>query len=163
VDRRRQGGFARQAGGMTTSPPMGRPAVADARLLADLRTEVGWFRSGQVRRRFPAALQVGRLAGPRQTATLAEPPAYDAGLRADVVSRLLDRLPSGGPTEPAAWLTRPGDLTPQDADLAWLAASHLAFAMHGRAPAGFYVVTRAGWLDLRSGERRVWKRLRLTR
>jgi hypothetical protein len=150
----------------STPPSTGRP-LGDARLLADLRTEVGWLRSGRARRRFPAALQVGRLAGPRRTAVLADASAYDAGLRADVVSRLLDRLPPDGPpgprTGPAAWLSRPGDLEPQDVDLAWLAASQIAFAMHGRAPAGFYVVTRAGWLDLRSGERRVWKRLRLSR
>jgi hypothetical protein len=33
--------------------------------------------------------------------------------------------------------------------------------MHGRPLDGFYVITRTGWRDVRTGERRVWKRLRL--
>ncbi len=131
--------------------------------LADLRTEVGRFRICEPRRRFPPAVHVGRPAGPRESAALTETKGYDAGLRADVVSRLLDLLAWDLPEEPAAWLTRPGDLEPQDVDLAWLAASHLAFAMHGRSLASYYVITRAGWLEMRSGQRRVWKRLRLRR
>jgi hypothetical protein len=132
-------------------------------MLADLRTEVGRFRAGQVRRRFPTTVQVGEPAGPRVSTRLADAQGYDAGLRADIVSGLLDLQPAGVPAASSAWLTRPGDPEPQDCDLAWLAASHTAFAMHGRRLSGFYVVTRTGWLDLRSGERRVWKRLRLQR
>ncbi len=130
-------------------------------LLADLRTEVGRFRAGQVRRRFPAGLHAGAPAGPRVSTELADLRSYDAGLRADVAARLLDLVPSDVPAACCAWLTRPGDTEPQDCDVAWLAAADTAFAMHGLRPAGFYVVTRTGWLDPRSGERRVWKRLRL--
>jgi hypothetical protein len=35
------------------------------------------------------------------------------------------------------------------------------FAAHGVRLTGFYAITRTGWLDVRTGEARVWRRLRL--
>ena len=57
------------------------------------------------------------------------------------------------------WLTRPGELEPQDVDLAWLAAAQSAYAEAGR-DLTWVVVTRHGWWDPRSDVRRVWQRIR---
>jgi hypothetical protein len=85
---------------------------------------------------------------------------YDAGVRADLVTRALDGL--ADPT-PLAWLTRTGSLDPTDVDAAWCAAVLTGHARHGLPVAGFYVVTRAGWTDLTTGERHEWSRVRQVR
>lgn len=82
----------------------------------------------------------------------------DAALRTDVISSLLD---DAGADPVSAWVARPGSPAPHDVDLQWLAAATMAFAMHGRDLEGFYAITRAGWLDVRTGDSRTWKRLRL--
>ena len=48
-------------------------------------------------------------------------------------------------------------------DLAWHAAVRQGCAAHTVTLAGFWVVTRYGWLDPDTGESRTWKRLRLKR
>ena len=85
-------------------------------------------------------------------------PLMDRGLRLEVVGALLDEQEL---REAAAWRVRPGVPEPQDADLDWLAATTFAFAAHGTRLTGFYAITRTGWLDVRTGESQVWKRLRL--
>jgi hypothetical protein len=50
---------------------------------------------------------------------------------------------------------------PHDQDLAWHAAALRAFAAQGLPLAVFRVVTKGGWRDVRTGERREWRRLRL--
>jgi hypothetical protein len=90
--------------------------------------------------------------------------AYDAGLRFDVVDGLLDAWLLGEPSEPGvvcAWITRPGGPELHDRDLGWFAAGTAACEAHGLQLEEFRAVTRTGWLDVRTGERRVWKRLRL--
>ena len=134
-----------------------RPA-ADPRPL--LRLEVGRLRQRESRRVFDASVHVGRLGGPRDSFVIRaqDAPIVDRGLRIEAVCALLDELDCA---EAAAWLVRPGMPEPQDADLEWLGAASFAFAVRGARLTGFYAVTRSGWLDLRTGEARVWKRLRL--
>ena len=125
-----------------------------------LRLEVGRLRARESRRVFDAALHIGTLAGERDSWQLLaqDLPALDAGLRVDVVCRLLANGDAPGRT---AWLVRSGLPELSDRDLAWFAASTAAFGIHAVRLEGFYVITRTGWLDVRSGAGRVWKRLRL--
>ena len=105
---------------------------------------------------------MGTLGGGHRACTvpLADLPVLDAGTRSEVVWRLLDE---GVPEEPGAqvWLARAGEPQLQDEDLAWLSATTRAFDSVGVTLEGFWSVTRTGWLDVRSGEARTWKRLRL--
>lgn len=125
-----------------------------------LRLEVGRFRARETRRVFDAAIHVGLPGGERDTfvARRQDLPAVDDGLRIDVVSSLVARTSAGCTT---AWLTRPGVPHTHELDLQWLSAARVAFGMHDRDLDGFFAVTRTGWLDVCSGERREWKRLRL--
>ena len=125
-----------------------------------LRLEVGRLRQRESRRVFDTSVHVGRLGGPRDSFVVRaqDTPIVDRGVRVEVVGALLDELDCA---EAAAWLVRPGSPEPQDADFQWLAAAGFAFAARGARLTGFYAVTRGGWLDLRTGEARVWKRLRL--
>jgi hypothetical protein len=89
-----------------------------------------------------------------------EPRWHDAGVRLDVVTALLAR------TDPAVatahgWITRPGVPELHDADLDWYAVAVRGWGVHGVALTGFHAVTRTGWVDVLTGERRAWKRLRL--
>jgi hypothetical protein len=117
------------------------------------------------------AVHVGAPSGHRVSAKVPWPvPAgYDDGLRFDLLTGLVERRaaeqPAGdqphGPSPVSAWLTRMGVPQPHDEDLAWHAASLRAFAAHGTPLEVFRVVTKGGWLDVRTGERRTWRRLRL--
>ena len=118
------------------------------------------LRARESRRVFDVAITVGGLATERDSFVLRaqDVPAMDIALRIDVVSSLVGQT---GPEAISAWVTRPGAPHAHDVDLEWLAAAHVAFAIHGRELAGFYAITRSGWLDVPTGEQRVWKRLRL--
>lgn len=83
--------------------------------------------------------------------TLADDPALDPGLRADVVERALDGVDLEAGPRPVPWVTRSGELVAGDADYAWLTACMEAFGRHSLAVPGFYVVTRNGWIDLVGG------------
>jgi hypothetical protein len=139
---------------------MDEPVETSAEVARLLRQEVGLFRVRESRRVFDAAVSVGVPAGPRDSFVVRaqDLPALDPALRVDVLAALLE---GSGPAWRTAWLTRSGDVEPLDADLDWLRAAATAFGMHGRPLDGFYVITRTGWRDVRTGERRVWKRLRL--
>ncbi len=125
-----------------------------------LREEVGRFRQREQRRRFDAAVQVGRLGGERDSFVVRaqDLAVVDSGLRVDVLSSMLEHSDPGWET---AWLLRPGVPAPHDEDLAWFSAARTAFAIHDRRLGGFYVLTRYGWRDVVTGESRTWKRLRL--
>lgn len=118
------------------------------------------LRARESRRRFDVTVNVGRLAGVHDSFVVRaqDLPVVDAALRTDVVSSLVAQTEEDGC---CVWLCRPGEPAPHDLDLEWLSATRVAFGMHGRDLAGFYAVTRRGWLDVCSGERRTWKRLRL--
>ena len=111
---------------------------------------------------FDPSVNVGRLAGPRASFVFRaqDRPVMDRGLRVEVMCSLLDEH-EDDLASAAAWLVRPGTPELSDLDLEWQSATGFAFATRDVRPAGFYVVTRAGWLDVRTGESRVWKRLRL--
>ena len=132
--------------------------MPDDQTRARLRLEVGRFRARERRRVFDTVVYVGRLDGPRDSfvARAQDLTVMDAGLRIDVVEVLVEATAEQA-TE--AWITRAGVPAPHDEDLAWLAAAITAFAIHGRPLDGFYVFTRTGWLDPRSGEGRSWRRL----
>jgi hypothetical protein len=125
-----------------------------------LRREVGMFRARESRRVFDAAINVGLIGGPRDSFVVRaqDLPALDAALRVDVVSALIEET---GHEWRSAWLCRAGGMEVHDADFDWLRAATWAFATHGRTLDGFYVLTRTGWRDVRTGEQRIWKRLRL--
>ena len=136
--------------------------MTDPAQLPLLRQEVGRLRARESRRRFDTTVHVGRLGATCGSCPVPTgDPVLDAGTRTEVVLRLLE---AGGPTAGGAlgvWVTRPGEPVLQDSDLAWLSASYRAFATAGCPLEGFWTVTRTGWLDVRTGERRTWKRLRL--
>ena len=127
---------------------------------APLRQEVGRLRERESRRVFDLVVHVGVVAGERDSFVVRaqDLPAVDAALRIDVVSSLLAQA-AADPV--STWVSRAGEPHLHDLDLEWLAAATVAFGIHGRRLAGFYAVTRTGWLDVRTGERRTWKRLRL--
>ncbi len=138
-----------------------------------LRREVGLLRAAEVRRVFPARLALGSpgdrgagtvLSGPVEgwPGPAWPPPRWlDAGVRFEVVDRLLGHHDLPG--RPHAWLLRPGVASLHDEDLAWLAAVRHSCAAHDVGLAGFWVVTRYGWLDPVGGGSRSWKRLRVRR
>jgi hypothetical protein len=117
-----------------------------------------FVRAAGTRRALPTVLHLGH---PRaEEVVLAEQGWYDAGARADLVTRALEGLADPAPL---AWLTRRGELDPTDADLAWCAAARTGFGRHGLVLDGFYVVTRTGWVDLTSDTRQEWVRVRPNR
>jgi hypothetical protein len=125
-----------------------------------LRREVGLLRRRETRRTFDTAVHVGELGGQSAgfVARAQDLPVLDAGLRTDVVCGLLAGLTTATAT---AWVVRAGTPETQDVDLRWYAAARSATDVLGRRLDGCYVVTRTGWLDLLTGRRRTWVRLRL--
>lgn len=142
-----------------------QPSPANPELRA-WRAEVGRFRAAQPRRRFPLHVQIGTPLGFRVETEVPwpMPPEYDEGLRFDVVDVLVAGWLSqsvGDTSGGYLWLTRPGTPELHDVDLLWHAAATRAFPVHEVDLLGVLALTRTGWIDVRSGERRVWKRLRL--
>ncbi len=107
------------------------------------------------RRRFPPALHVGVPGGSTQTFEPGEE-SLDHALRVDVIEALVRSL-GRSPGSPLVWLTRPGPLRLEDADLDWLGATRTAseeLAVGSR----FVVVCRQAWVDPVSGVGRSWQR-----
>jgi hypothetical protein len=129
---------------------------SDVQRRTALRREVAELCSRESRRLFDSTVHVGLLGGDRDNFVVRarDLPALDAALRTEVLSLLLDGAPAAWRT---AWVVRPGVPQLHDEDLAWLGAAGTAFGMHGRGLDGFYAVTRAGWLDVRTGECRTWE------
>ena len=130
---------------MVQSPVAGRVNLAMRRFVAE---------AGR-RRMLPASFHVGHPDGER--ADLVDLPWYDAGLRADLVTRAIDGVDV---PDPLPWVTRSGELEPTDEDLRWLAATREAFERHALPLPGFFVVTRRGWCDLVGGQVHTWVRVR---
>ncbi len=137
-------------------PTSGVPASQAALL----RAEVGRLRQRESRRVFDTAVHLGTLGGQHDTfvARAGDVSTLDAALRTDVLGRLLEHVAA---PVPDLWLTRAGHPEPYEEDVGWLASATLACAVHRRALGGCFVVTRYGWRDVRTGESRRWKRLRL--
>ena len=108
------------------------------------------------RRQFPVVIRAG-VPGTSLSHVISTGPT-DAGLRADVALTLLHRAACRVP-RPYVWLTRPGELSVHDEDLAWLGPVAWACAGLGHQT-GLVVVTRRGWFDPVSDVRREWRRLR---
>ncbi len=108
------------------------------------------------RRRHPTVVHVGSPGGPEVVFACAPGDPDDLGVRTDVLLALLARCPA---PRPLVWVTRPGDLTMQDDDACWVAATRAASGELGRG-VELVLVGRHGWRDPRSGLTRTWKRLR---
>lgn len=120
-----------------------------------LRRAVLDLARGERRRRFPPALHVGVPGGTTRTFAPGDEP-LDHALRVDVVEALVRSL-GRSPGPQLIWLTRPGSLPLEDADLAWLAAIRTASGELGLA-LRFVVVCRQAWMDPASGVVRTWQR-----
>ena len=121
------------------------------RITVELRAFVA---GAGTRRALPTTCHVGHPGGERVSLATVD----GASLRADLVERAIDGLRH---IEGAcAWLTRGGELGTTDADAAWFAAVRAGYARHGLTVPAFVVITRTAWMDLVSGERQVWRRVR---
>jgi hypothetical protein len=120
---------------------------------------VGRLRQRERRRRFDPEVHLGTLGAGSVALRLEgdQALAMDAALRIDLAARLV----TAAEQVTTAWLVRPGAPDPHDLDLGWLSALRMALGTHGLDLHRFFAVTRYGWLDVVSGERRTWKRLRL--
>jgi hypothetical protein len=126
-------------------------------LAAAIRVELSEFVSAAgTRRDLHTTCQVGHPGGHHTAFDHLE--IDEASLRADLVERAIDGLLMT--TGACAWLTRSGELGLVDADAEWFAAARAAFARHGLPLPAFFVLNRRGWIDLVSGERREWYRIR---
>lgn len=111
------------------------------------------------RRALPTLMHVGTPG--IEEVVVPEEPGLDPGLRADLMERALDGLDLE--VAPLPWLTRTGELSPGDADLAWFAATREAYGRHAVDLPGFFVMTRYGWLNLANDELVRWSRVRPSR
>ena len=120
-----------------------------------LRRAVVDLAHAERRRHFPAAVHAGVPGGSQATFTPAHE-ATDHALRVDVVEAMLRRLGRTlGP--PLVWLSRPGPLGREDADLHWHAAVRTA-ATELQRPTRFVTVCRTAWVDPVTGAGREWHR-----
>lgn len=124
-----------------------------------LRRAVFGLRQRERGRSFAPRIHVGWPDDVGRGSTACPQAIVDHGLRTEVVARLLRWVPQEQPC--GAWLTRLGDTEPEDIDLHWLAATRSAFAEAGVALTFFAVVTKQGWHSPLTGERVVWRRLRI--
>lgn len=123
----------------------------------ELRAFVG---AAGTRRALSTTCHVGHPGGQRAQWEHGSPDD-DPTMRVDLVVRAIDGLLH---TERAgAWITRSGDLALVDADAEWFAATRAGFAHHGLELSFFLVLNRTGWVDLTTGERRDWSRVRQSR
>ena len=115
------------------------------------------------RPRYRPLLHVGLPGAPHPVVpAVAEAPeaAYDQAVRVDVLAALLARAgssPAG--SSPVVWLTRCGERSVQDLDVAWLAAARTACA-EADVDLTMVIVDRHGWRDPRTGVQTHWRRLR---
>lgn len=118
------------------------------------------FRLADRRRGFDTIVNAGVVGGPR--ASLVVPrrcePDLDESVCTDILEALLESAPS---PSPAAWLLRRGTAEPTDLDRCWASAATRTFAIAGLPPPTLHALAREGWIDLRTGQRRTWRRLRL--
>ena len=116
-----------------------------------------FVRAAGTKRSLPTTCHVGHPGG-AHARWVHGGPEEDPSVRADLVERAIDGLEV---TEGAcAWVTRPGQLQVTDADADWFRAARTAFARHGLTLPAFFVLNRRGWVDLVTGDRRTWVRIR---
>jgi len=113
-------------------------------------------RTATTRTQFPLRVCVGGPDGVVGEFVVSATDRLDLPARTDVLGALVDAATS--PT-PWVWIERRGLLEDHLADAAWLAATLQVAAESGR-DLGFFVVTRKGWRDPRSGASHAWVRPR---
>ncbi len=111
------------------------------------------------RRVLPTLVHLGTPGALRLSAP--HDPSYDAGLRADLMERMVGGIELAELR--CAWITRSGPLEPGDPEFTWAAAAREAFARHDLDYPGFFLVTRRGWRHLESGDAVQWKPTRIRR
>lgn len=111
---------------------------------------------GERRRVYPPVLHVGVPGVGSRRFEIGAP--LDHALCTDIVEAML-RPAIERQVVPLLWLTRRGDLTPQDVDRTWSAAVHAA-GRELRLAVGLVIVTRRSWHDPRTGVHRTWRRIR---
>jgi hypothetical protein len=117
--------------------------LMNADLAAGITQELRAFvAAAGTRRGLPTTCHVGHPGGEKVGLAWVE----DAGLRPDLVVRAIEGLATTG-----------------EAVGAWFAAARHGFARHDLSLPAFAVVTRTAWVDLVSGERREWRRVRTRR
>ena len=129
----------------------------ESSLAAGIRLELRDFvAAAGTRRSLPTTCHVGHPTG-EQSRWLPDV-TTDPSLRADLVERAIDGLlvVDGA----CAWVSRGGALEISDVDAEWFAAARTGFGRHGLSLPAFFVLNRTGWVDLVSGERRQWSRVR---
>lgn len=96
--------------------------------------------------------------GPDGREPLGTPAVLDRGLRVDLLCALMPAVP-----EPCAVVVSRAEHhdTCSEEDLAWTGAAHAAAGITAADLVAVVMVSRWGWLDLLSGQRRDWKRLRI--
>ena len=138
--------------------------MPDQSLHDGLRLEVGVLRVRHDHgRNVSPALHLGAPGRRRASAPLPREPdplLAEPGFRTDVAARLAE-LAAEQACGLHAWLVRDGDLELRAGDHAWWPALRGALAISGCTPTGLHVVTKSGWCDVLTGERRAWKRLRV--
>ena len=111
---------------------------------------------------FPPQLHVGTPGGFVVSTPVADAPT-DFGTRVDLIHAMVRRAEVAGtetPTgSPWVWMTRSGPNIATDLDPAFLAPAIQAFSEAGQMLT-YFVVTRRGWHDPRSGLGRTWTRIR---
>jgi hypothetical protein len=144
--------------GSGTGPEKDAEERTDPALAAGFTRELKAFvAAAGTRRAMPTSTYVGRPG----SASIQLPATDDTSVWPDLVQRALEGLRD---TRAAcAWVTRTGGTGLTDADAAWFAAARQGFGRHGLVLPAFAVVTRTAWVDLVSGEQRVWRRVRATR
>jgi hypothetical protein len=162
---------------VTSADPPADDRRVPVALAGWLRARVLELRETGRRQRFPARLELvstvpGSPAAPPLACRCAVEEVDDQALRVDLLSRLLATvdLPLTEPeprtpdrdTAPGIALVhvRPGLPDPTDSDMAWLAASRCQAGMTAVGVSSAFALTRWGWVELASGERRSWVRLR---
>lgn len=111
---------------------------------------------GERRKVYAPVLHVG-VPGARSRRFEVDAP-LDHALRTDIVEAMM-RPAVAKRVVPLLWLTRRGDMAPEDVDAAWCAAVGSAGCELGLA-LGLVIVTRRSWHDPRTGVSRTWKRIR---
>lgn len=129
-----------------------------------LRRRVARLRSTTMSRSFPTSLEVVSPLHPAGADDVAhaggECPfaGLDRALQVDLLCRLMAAVPSPA----AVVVTRPGHHAARTVDdMGWLGPADTAGGVCGVELAAVVVLSRWGWLDLVSGRRRDWKRLRI--
>ena len=132
-----------------------------------LRARVARLRQDSTRRVFPSQLDVvPEVPAEPTTAALVSraraAEADDHGLRVDLLIRLLGEMSAGGPPDPRVALihVRPGPTELADSDFAWWSAARCTHRLTAVEVARTVAVTRWGWVDVPSGQRKTWARLR---